>query len=166
MVDHLHEFSGLTEEEARARKRAAVEETTEELLRLYLGGSKAPAASSENGVAEKRLELLRGTEAAAERATESLIAGLRDYVDLLADARFGSVPSRDENEASTRIALLIGRMREATGTVTTGLSSRIGAVIEQTRREQLGFFDRVEADNQGSLSRLYARLGGEGSFSP
>jgi hypothetical protein len=26
---------------------------------------------------------------------------------------------------------------------------------------QVAFFDRVEADNQGSLSRLYGRLAGE-----
>ena len=53
------------------------------------------------------------------------------------------------------------KLRAANESLTRELSDYIHKASEPTRRAQLAFFTRMEADNERSLARLYGRAGGE-----
>jgi hypothetical protein len=163
VADHLHNFAGLDEEGDRARKREAVESAIAELDRLYLGSeAKVPPllANLVKGLEYKRFDMFRLVEAVPERATDPVISLAGNYVDLLADLR-GRLADAGESvpKASAAGAKVLEELQASNRALTAEISDYIRRAIEPTRRAQVAFFTRIEADNESSLSRLFGRAG-------
>ena len=165
LADHLHNFTGLDEEQYKARKREAVADGIAMLGRLYLGAEpKIPPllANLDKGLEYKRFDITRLVEAVPERATDPVISLFGNYVDLLADLR-GRLADGGETvpKATAEGPEILEKLRGANESLTRELSDYIHKASEPTRRAQLAFFTRMEADNERSLARLYGRAGGE-----
>jgi len=165
IADHLHNFSQLDDADSRARKRDAVEALIDRLHRLYLGSeAKVPPllANLEKGLEYKRYDMFRLVDAVPERATDPVISLAGNYVDLLADLRSRLSDAGQSVPAASAVGpKLLDELRADDRKMATETSSYIRQAIEPTRRAQVAFFTRVEADNESSLSRLFGRAGGE-----
>ncbi len=163
LADHLHNFAGLTEDAFRDRKKHAVDQGNTLLLHLYTG-EKYKFSEQLNWLDKtieyKRYDIFRLVEQVPEKATDPVVSLLGNYVDLLADMR---AKLADEGQtmpkASTESPATLGALRTGVRALTAELSDYIRKAIEPTRRAQVVFFTRVEADNEGSFSRLYGKVG-------
>jgi hypothetical protein len=165
LADHLHNFTGLDEDEYKARKRQAVQDGIAMLDRLYLGREpNIPPllANLDKGLEYKRFDLSRLVDAVPERATDPVISLFGNYVDLLADLRARLAEGGETvPKATAEGPEILDKLRAANEALTRELSDFIRTASEPTRRAQVAFFTRMEADNERSLSRLYGRAGGE-----
>jgi hypothetical protein len=163
LADHLHNFSALAAAGYAGRKRQAVERSVKLLDRLYLGPDrKIPERliNLQTALEYKRYDLYRLVDSVPERATDPVISLFGNYVDLLADVRVWLAnEGQDLPKASAESAALLEALRADNRELTTEISSYIAKAVEPTRRAQVAFFTRIEADNEGSLSRLYGRVG-------
>jgi tetratricopeptide (TPR) repeat protein len=165
IADHLHNFAALDDAGNRTRKRDAVEAAIDRLHRLYLGTeAKVPPllANLEKGLEYKRYDMFRLVDAVPERATDPVISLAGNYVDLLADLRSRlSDGGQSMPAASAAGPKVLEELHGDDRMMTSETSDYIRRAIEPTRRAQVAFFTRVEADNESSLSRLFGRAGGE-----
>ncbi len=161
--DHRHTFRASEAEPLRAAKSESIEHAVVLLGRLYRGGAEnAPAALSnlEKALDYKRADMLRLIESVPERATDPVISLLGNYVDLLAEMRerlevMGEAPP---SARSTRSEILAD-LRNRNAVLRSEVAREIHRAILPTLRREMAFFTRIEADNEGSLSKLYARTG-------
>jgi len=167
LADHLHNFAGLGATDYASRKRAAVERGVKLLDRLYLGATpKIPErlVNLQTALEYKRYDVYRLVDTVPEKATDPVVSLLGNYVDLLADTRLWlGKEGETQVKASAESPKILETLRADNEAVTKELSGYIKKAVEPTRRAQLAFFTRIEADNEGSLSRLYGRVGGAGS---
>lgn len=163
LADHLHTLEAASADELRARKLRSLDGTVAALERLYLGAKpKIPPALSnlEKRLDYKEYDMRRLVEAVPERSTDPLISLLGNFVDLLEEMRQGlvaadvAVPEGDADEVA-----LLDALRAANGRLRGDLDGRILRSVTPTFRAQMALFTRLDADNEGSLSRLYARTG-------
>lgn len=162
LADHLHNFSLVSEDDYGARKLQNVAAGVGELERLFLGaGAKVPEALAnlQKTLEYKRGDIVRLVQFVPERSTDPVISLFGNYVDLLADMRSRLGSGTELPKVSAEGPPLLERLRADNQLLTRELSGFIHKAIEPTRRAQVVFFTRVEADNEGSLSRLYGRVG-------
>lgn len=163
LADHRHVFHASNGEALRAAKQESVAAALMDLERLYRGaGGKALDALSNLGTAleYKRSDMLRLIESVPERATDPVISLLGNYVDLLAEfgeraEPSGKLPPLDD---STRSEIL-ERILRRNSVLRSEVAGEIHGAIEPTLRRETALITRIEADNEGSLSKLYARTG-------
>ena len=165
LADHMHNFTGLEETEYKARKRQAVDEGIAQLGRLYLGREpKIPPllANLDKGLEYKRFDMTRLVDAVPEKATDPVVSLFGNYIDLLADLR-GRLADGGETmpKTSSEGPQLLEKLRASNAALVHEISEHIHKASEPTRRAQVAFFTRMEADNERSLARLYGRAGGE-----
>jgi hypothetical protein len=165
LADHLHNFTGLGENEYKGRKRQAVEDGIAMLGRLYLGPEpKIPEllVNLDKGLEYKRFDMFRLVDAVPERATDPVISLAGNYVDLLADLRARLAQGGEAvPKATAEGPEILEKLQAANQALTREMSGFIRKASEPTRRAQVAFFTRMEADNERSLARLYGRAGGE-----
>ena len=165
LADHLHNFTGLDENEYKGRKRQAVEDGIAMLGRLYLGHEpKIPEllVNLDKGLEYKRFDMFRLVDAVPERATDPVISLFGNYVDLLADLRARLAQGGEAvPKATAEGPEILEKLQAANQALTRETSGFIRKASEPTRRAQVAFFTRMEADNERSLARLYGRAGGE-----
>ena len=156
LADHARRFAGLADGDYRVRRREALEEALGKLDGLYRGT--APIDRSAR-LSREKSAILEVAESARDDSTDALIELLGGHVDALF---MGSAKlATRESDISTFASELVGELRAQNSSVTAETSSRVQVLIEARRQAELRFFDRVAADNQGALSRVYARLTGE-----
>ncbi|MGH7819285.1 MAG: hypothetical protein ACREQ9_05890, partial [Candidatus Binatia bacterium] len=161
-ADHLHTLQAISREELQERKKRSTSRAIDRLRRLYVGReAKIPAALSNLRLhlEYKEGDMRRLVESAPERSTDPVISLLGNLVDLLAETRARLADAEEplpelEPVNATRIVEAIRSENAALG---REIAVRIREVVDPTVRRQLAFFTRLAADNEGSLSRLYAR---------
>lgn len=163
LADHLHTFGVESDVRLRERKRAEVEAIAADLRLLYLGRQATipPLLSNlEKSLEYKQGDMLRLIDAIPERSTDSVISLLGNTVDLLTDLRerLRSRQLGDDLSERERDALL-ERWKQANRALESEIERQIERAIAPVLRAEEAFYARVEADNDGSLSRLYARSG-------
>ena len=170
LADHLHNFAALAVEDYKSRKHAAVERGVKQLDRLYLGAEpKIPErlVNLQTALEYKRYDIYRLVDSVPDKATDPVVSLFGNYVDILADTRVWLAREGEAvQKASAESPQLLENIRADNDAVRKELSEYIRKSFEPTRRAQLAFFTRIEADNEGSLSRLYGRVGGSGSGRP
>jgi hypothetical protein len=159
--DHVFTFERRSKEETARRKSAALEEALDAVRRLHLGDATASPEALENlrlRLHYKRADIMRLTAAVPERSTSPASSLFGNYVDLLAEMRRGlaanevEVPEL-ERERAAFVERVVRGVRELQGE----LRGELDGAMEPELRRQMAFFIRLDADNEGSLSRLYAR---------
>ncbi len=160
-ADHLHTFDVLTDDQFRPRKRGSVAAAIAQLDRLYVGDRpKIPEQLSNlaKALEYKRGDMLRLIDSVPERSTDPDISLCGNYVDLLADMRARLSDGGEKVVPIDDVAPgLLEAWRVAEKELAAEISSQIRRAIAPTLKRQIAFFLRVEADNEGSLSRLLAR---------
>lgn len=169
LADHLHNFAGLSEDGYRDRKKRAVERGDALLVRLYLGeGFKVSEQLVwlDKTIEYKRYDIFRLVDQVPEKATDPVVSLFGNYVDLLSDMRVKLAgEGQTMPKASVESPATLAALRTGNRALADELSEYIRKAIEPTRRAQVAFFTRVEADNEGSFSRLYGRVGRPGAES-
>lgn len=169
LADHLHNFAGLSEEGYRERKKRAVERGNALLVHLYLGERYKVSDQLvwlDKTIEYKRYDIFRLVDQVPEKATDPVVSLFGNYVDLLSDMRVKLAgEGQTMPKASIESPATLAALRTGDRALVDELSGYIRKAIEPTRRAQVAFFTRVEADNEGSFSRLYGRVGRPGSES-
>ncbi|MEA2624313.1 MAG: hypothetical protein QOD06_358 [Candidatus Binatota bacterium] len=162
-LDHRHTFHGRSED-LSTEKRPAVTSTAALLDRLYVEDLRRTPKELVNyakWVEYKRSDIMRLTAAVPERSTDPVVSLFGNYLDVLEnlrralDAKDVDVPSLGAAREPTLTALA-KRNRDLGERLARELAQAMSGVL----RAESVFFVRLEADNEGSLSRLYARRGG------
>ena len=97
-----------------------------------------------------------------ERATDPVISLFGNYADLLADLRARLAQGGEAvPKATAEGPEILEKLQAANQALAREMSGFIRKAGEPTRRAQVAFFTRMEADNERSLARLYGRAGGE-----
>ena len=160
-ADHLHTQEVIDGDELRARKRRSCDRAVKTLRALYIGEARElPEALSNLSLhlEYKELDMRRLVEAAPERSTDPVTSLLGNYVDLLEDTRARLLDAgEDVPEDETTLDAVRGALERDGTRVAAAIGARIHDVVRPTLRRQVASFTRLGADNEGSLSRLYAR---------
>jgi len=163
VVDLDYTSDRLSDADLRDRKRQAATDAAADLDDLYLGkDATIPAylANLKLTADYKKADVFRLVDNVPERATDPSISLFGNYVDLLHDLRT-AVPKAKGKVAplGDRGAKLRERLRAENERAAADVATELRKAIEPSLRSEEAFFTRVAADNQGSLSRLFARLG-------
>ncbi|MGH7899732.1 MAG: hypothetical protein ACREQQ_17385, partial [Candidatus Binatia bacterium] len=143
MADTPDGPSSLSRESRRELERAAIDDAKSDLRALYANEG------------AKRFDY--GVELAKDTTTDTMIVRLWRYLDRLSATSSAAGPG-----AGRRITEVVDRLRAVNRRHASDIAARIAEKIDEVRREQTAWFERIEADNNRSLSRVYARLGVSG----
>ena len=165
--DHLFTFERSKREDLAAKKKSALEEAVDSVRALYLG--KPVALPNEMDNVRLRLEYKRGdivrlTAAVPERSTSPANSLFGNYIDLLAEMRQAMIDREIEvPELATERAKFLTTLNARTQALRRELRAELDRAMAPELRRQMAFFIRLDADNEGALSRLFARGASEGA---
>jgi hypothetical protein len=103
----------------------------------------------------KRMESERGAARRRARATDEPLETLRSHVDIFERRPAAARPARVPDEVVERA---LDRLRDRARSTGRRITERPEAAVGPDIRAQLAFFERIDADDERSGSRAYARL--------
>jgi hypothetical protein len=159
--DHLFTFERRPKEELGQRKKRALEATVDTLRALYVGKATGLPNSLDNvrlRMEYKRADIIRLTAAVPERSTSPANSLLGNYVDLLAELRAAMIDlDLEVPELDVERVKFLEKTGRRTQALRRDLRGELDRAMAPELRRQMAFFIRLDADNEGALSRLYAR---------
>jgi hypothetical protein len=136
--------------DTRADKRAALNAAMDALDRLQ-----PPPQGGTAETVEARNRVLESIDRQESGATNDAVTALGTYVDEIASQH----PfARSAPDAAEGFFKSFGARNRA---VASGVVVELERAIVRTLRARTAFFERIEADNESSLARLYSRYGTE-----
>ena len=160
LADHLHTSKAISRKELQNRQKESVDRAIQELTDLYLGAETKipePLSNLELHLEYKENDMNRLITSLPERSTDPVTSLLGNYVDILEDTRrYLSSYGTKLPSIQTDARALVKRMRKKNDLLGREITTEIHDVVTPTLRDQIAFFTRLAADNEGSLSRLYA----------
>jgi tetratricopeptide (TPR) repeat protein len=156
LTRYAERFGGLAPDVAEIRRHDIVDRALQDVGELY--AARAPNDPDTRLTSQIRLreeEISDAKSSVTGDATDMLIEFVGDRIDTLAGRR----PAGGDIVAST--AAVAARLRMEVRAAQTDIARWLQPLIEAHVRSEMAFLQRVDADNQAAIARVYARLSGE-----